>query len=189
MKLHPTRLLTGYSLKMATVEVDSLSDASRPVVEPDAAAAAGPGHDDAEAHGGPEEDARSNKSSELQDMVEEQEQTMKTMQREIKRLTDMVMALTTKMLEIKVENKSEETKTDIYENDERITKLKSYNHKDSPTPEKYNMEPKEYEDWVELFPNMMSPVDGSWEKILVKAQAKKSERPWGKQKVEKLAKN
>ena len=72
---------------MATVEVDSLSNASRPVVEPGEAEAAGPGHDDAEAHGGPGEDARSNKSSELQEMVEEQEQTMKTMQSEIKHLT------------------------------------------------------------------------------------------------------
>ena len=96
LKLHPTRLLIGYSLKMATVEGDRISNASAPVEEPDEAKAADPGHDNAKVHGEPGEDARSNTSSEPQDIMEEQKQTMKTMQSEIKRLTDLVMALTRK---------------------------------------------------------------------------------------------
>ena len=48
------------------------------------------------------------------------------------------------------------------------------------------MEPKDYEEWVELFVSMMSSMDSNWDKILQKAQAHKSERPWTKSNITEI---
>ena len=57
---------------------------------------------------------------------------------------------------------------------------------DSPKPEKFDMDPKDYEEWVELFGSFMSGMDQNWDKILKKVQAKKSERPWTKVKIAEM---
>ena len=107
---------------------------------------------------------------------------MKEMKAEVKRLTDLVLVLTMKMNESKDEKKADDKDNDergSFEGDEkRIKSLKAAHSKDTPTPETYDMDPKGYEEWVEIFGSMMAAIDEQWDIILQKAQGKKSERPW-----------
>ena len=71
-----------------------------------------------------EGDAASNRPSEMERAFEEQEKGMKEMKVEVKRLTDLVMMLTSKLLEYKEEKKHEEKQSD-HDDDEDDEKIQN----------------------------------------------------------------
>ena len=51
-----------------------------------------------------------------------------------------------------------------------IINIKVFNFKTMPKPQKYDMEPKDSEEWFNLFTSMMVAMDAVWDKILTRTQ-------------------
>ena len=47
-----------------------------------------------------------------------------------------------------------------------IINIKEFDFKTMPKPQKYDMEPKDFEEWFNLFTSMMVAMDPVWDKIL-----------------------
>ena len=47
-----------------------------------------------------------------------------------------------------------------------IINIKGFDFKTMPKPQKYDMEPKDFEEWFNLFTSMIVAMDPAWDKIL-----------------------
>ena len=64
------------------------------------------------------------------------------------------------------EDEDEDARTDGDDSDETIKKVRGYDIKSAPKPEKFDLKPEEFEEWKELFLAALLALDPQWEAIL-----------------------